>query len=127
MAQIDLFSGHARVPERAREQGRHTPRSTGRAANVCKRLDIPMEEAEPFLNRRRRRVSSVTTLSRSGKVILISHHIRLFRAKTLFLEEIEPVSRHDRFRRVSGPSLYIFIGMQTAAARDVDLERHEIS
>ena len=28
-AETDPISGHARVPERAREHGRHTPRSTG--------------------------------------------------------------------------------------------------
>ena len=126
-AEFDLISGRARVRERARGHGRHTPRSAARAANVRKRLDIPIEEAEPCLNRRRWRVFSIPKRRRSCNVILLFLKMCNFRAKTLFLKEIEQLSRRDRFRRDSNPSKYIFRGLQTAATRAVDLERHEMS
>ena len=53
--------------------------------------------------------------------------IRLFGAKTLNLEEMEPVRRRDRFRPGSAPSIYIFRALQTEATQAVDLERLEIS
>ena len=53
--------------------------------------------------------------------------ISLFGAQTLNFEQVEPVSRRDRFGSGSTPSKYIFRGSRIAATQAVDLERHEFS